>query len=82
MALWEIRLVNQPPVRVDVEDDRDLVAEHAAFEEVHSEVRWWSFWNRPSPFWHITDTVVVHREMIAGVLPKKPKVDKARIGFV
>jgi hypothetical protein len=82
VALWEIRLMNQPPVRVDVADDRNLIEEHVEFEQAHADVRWWSYRKRPSPFWQITDTVVVHREMIAGVLPKKPKVEKDRIGFV
>ena len=82
MATWEIRLINQEPVRVDVDDARNLTEEYGFLEEAHGDARWWKFWAvRPSPYWQVTDTVVLHKDAIVGVLPRKPKMLKPRIGF-
>lgn len=82
MALWEIRLANQEPVRVDVEEDRNLTEEYFDLDAAHGAARWWKFWSRrPSPFWQISDSVVIHKDIVVGVMPRKPKVPKQSIGF-
>lgn len=82
MAHWEIRVINQEPVRVDVEEERNLTDEYASLDAVHAATRWWKFWApRPSPYWHITDVVVLHKDVVVGVMPRKPKVPRPRIGF-
>jgi hypothetical protein len=78
--LWEIRLANQDPIRIEVDDARNLREEYALFEEEHAANRW-KFWRRLSPFWQVTDNVAIHRELIAGVLTRKPKAPKNHIGF-
>jgi hypothetical protein len=82
VALWEIRIINQEPVRVDVEDERNLTEEYTDFDAYHEGTRWWKFW-RPklSPYWQITDSVVVHKDAVVGVVPRKPKMQKQPIGF-
>lgn len=79
-TVWEIRLSNQDPVRVEVPEDRNLSEEYAAFDDYHSQGRW-RFWNRKSPFWQVTDAVLIHKDMVIGVLPKKTKPVKAVVGF-
>lgn len=80
MALWEIRLANQNPIRVDVEDEtRNLCAEYEAFSA--EQPSRWAFWKRDQAFWKVTDDVLIHRDLVAGVLLKKPKPDKGTIGF-
>jgi hypothetical protein len=91
MAQWEIRLANQPPVKVEVEEGRNLAAEYWAFQAEHDawpEPTWWDrlkFWRSteesPSEYWQITDTVILHKDIVAGVMPKKPKPPKHAIGF-
>jgi|NOAtaT_7_FD_contig_21_11618080_length_290_multi_2_in_0_out_0_1 hypothetical protein len=80
MALWEIRIANQEPVRVDIEEERNLSEEYADLEAYHDSLRW-RFWRRASPYWKVTDAVVIHKDVVVGVLPKKPKVGKPPIGF-
>ena len=81
MRSWEIRLANQPPLRVDVEDQRNLAAEYAEFVETVTP-RSWKFWRQPSnPYWKISPEVVLHHEIVAGVSPKRGLPVKERIGF-
>jgi hypothetical protein len=80
MALWEIRLANQDPVRVDVEDERNLTEEYSDFEARHDANRW-RFWRRLSPFWQVTEAVTIHKDIIVGVMPRKPKAQRPKIGF-
>jgi len=80
MARWEIRLVNQEPVRVEVEEDRNLSEEYAAFDAFHDSIRW-RFWRKASPYWQVTESVVLHKDIVAGVLPK-PKPVKRSLGFL
>lgn len=91
MAQWEIRLANQPAVKVEVEEGRNLAAEYREFQELHESwpepSRWarLKFWRTvdtaPSEYWQITDSVILHKDIVAGVLPKKPKPPKHAIGF-
>lgn len=82
MAHWEIRLINQQPVRVVVAADRNLCTEYQEFEELHQDVRWWKFWQTtPSPYWQVTESVVLHKDVVVGVVPKPPKPARRRIGF-
>lgn len=80
MALWEIRVANQPPVRVEVGEERHLSEEYSAFEAYHDSLRW-KFWRRASPYWQVTDDVLIHKDVVIGVLPRKPKDVKPPIGF-
>jgi len=80
MAQWEIRLINQGPVRVDVEEERNLCDEYEAFEAYQQHARW-RFWRSKSPYWRVTDAVVLHRDVIVGVLPRKAK-PRRTIGFL
>lgn len=80
MTTWEIRFANQEPVRVEIEPDRNLVEEYSAFEAFHHANRF-RFWNRPSPFWQVTDSVVVHKDMVVGVVPRRPRTPRSAIGF-
>lgn len=83
MAQWEIRLLNGEPVRVEVEEQRNLSEEYAAFDAHHDSFRRWAFWKqRPSPYWQVTEAVVIHKDAVVGVLPRKPKIGRARIGFM
>jgi len=80
MGLWEIRLANQEPIRVEVEDHRNLPEEYGEFASAHEANRW-RFWDKPSPYWQVTDQVVVHKDIIVGVLPRRVKQPKPSIGF-
>lgn len=80
MAQWEIRLINQGPVRVDVDEERNLCEEYEAFEALHNHSRW-RFWRSKSPYWKVTDAVVLHKDAIVGVLPRRPKIRQS-IGFI
>lgn len=80
MAQWLIRLANQGPVRIEVEDDRNLTDEYEEFAEWHGSQRW-KFWERKSPFWRVTDDVVIHKDIVAGILPRIEKPAKAPVGF-
>lgn len=69
---WEIRLANQAPIVVEVEVARNLAAE---WDEVsQAPTRWWHRWfGGPVNFWRVTEDVVLHKDMVAGVLPVKAR---------
>jgi hypothetical protein len=89
MAVWEIRLVEQPPMRVEAEDGRNLAKEFTLFcEALRSKRRpRWMFWSKPEssdPYWVINDETKLHVQMVAGVLIMKPvrkPRDHKEIGF-
>lgn len=80
MSRWEIRLANQGPIRVNVEDERNLAEEYEMFEAWYHARRWWH--RRRSPFWRVTDDVVLHAEIVAGVCLKPVRPEKRAIGFL
>ncbi len=80
VAQWEIRFPNQSPIRVEVDGARNLALEYREFE-AWTQRPWWKWWERRSLYWQITESVIVHRDAIAGITPRPPKGDKARIGF-
>lgn len=80
MAHWEIRVINQEPIRVEVEDTRNLGAEYEAFDSGFHSGRW-KFWQRRSPYWYITDTIMLHKDIVVGVYPRKLKTPRPSIGF-
>lgn len=81
MVTWEIRLIDQPPIRVQIEEDRDLVEEYEVVR-ARAKPRPWRFWERPDPFWQVTPEIIVHHEMVVGVLPRRPKEPRNPIGFL
>lgn len=88
MALWEIRLADQPPLVVDVEDGRNLAVELTSLVQAALATKqraWWKIWEQREidPYWQITDRHRYHLSVIAGVKPAmKPKRDKRTvIGF-
>lgn len=88
MPVWEIRLVDQPPMRVEAEEGRNLAKEFTIFCESlrAKQRRKWMFWNRKAqdPYWVINEETKLHFQMVAGVLimkPVKKKTDHKEIGF-
>lgn len=89
MAIWEIRLVDQPPMRVEVENGRNLAREFSAFRDglAKKQRLRWQFWKRDTldPYWVINEQTKLHVQMVAGVLIMKPvrklKNDHKEIGF-
>jgi hypothetical protein len=72
-VLWEIKLVQQKPIRVEVDDDRNLRAEYEAL----MKRPWW----RRRVTWRVTDTVTVHIDAVMAV-QKAPKPRKGKpLGF-
>lgn len=77
MTTWILRLHEQPTLRLELEDTRNLAEEFAGVRAAAKRDRWW---RRTDPYWHITENVIVHRDIIVGVSPKIDKV-RPRIGF-
>lgn len=81
MRRWEIRLANQPPIRVDVDDARNLSQEYQAFRD-HALSRGWRFWRpQPNPYWQISEEVALHHEIVAGIRPKEMAAPYRPVGF-
>lgn len=80
MALWEIRLANQAPIRVEVDDSRNLSEEYHAFQASQRRP-FWAFWRQTNPYWKVTDLVTLHYDIVAGVMPKRVKEARQPIGF-
>jgi hypothetical protein len=79
---WLVRMDNQPPVVVIVDDARNLSAE---FEHAATDTRgFWHWVTRRPRLWQITEQVTVDCHAVLGVepLPKqKAERKRARIGF-
>ena len=70
MRRWEIRLANQPPIKVEVEDSRNLVQEYQQFR-AGATAKGWRFWlPDPNPYWTVLPEVVLHHEIVAGIRPR------------
>lgn len=81
MARWRILLVNEAPVVVEVDDERNLALE---FVEFHNETQhpWWKFWKkRQNPLWQVTEDVLVHRDAVASIHERPERSGKRSIGF-
>lgn len=87
MVTWEIRLVDQPPVRVELEAGRNLSDEFSAFRAkcMAAQPPKWKFWARRDDqdlYWIINETTKLHIQMVAAVLIcKKARSLKREIGF-
>lgn len=62
MAQWEIRLVNQPPVRV--ESDENLAD---SFKQFADSRRWYHRYVPQAMLWKASEKVAIHKDMVAGV---------------
>lgn len=88
MGLWEIRFHEQPPVRVQVPDDRKLGVEYEAALRAFLDPpkpRGRRKPTPPSPVWHLSEEHHYHIETIVGVRrldppPARPRA-KRPIGF-
>lgn len=65
MALWEIRIISQPPVRVEVAEARNLAQEFERVLEVRRTFRQWLF--RVPKYWQVTDKVCLHTGVVISV---------------
>jgi hypothetical protein len=82
MQQWEIRLTSNEVFRLSVEDERDLTQEHFELESGFDVPRW-KFWrSRPSPYWRVSEQLIIHKDVIVAVVLKKPRAPRPRIGFV
>ena len=83
MAAWEIRVIDQPPVMIDVAPERNLSEEFAAAQQAAATpVRFWQ--RKPEVLWAITDEAVIRPEFVMAVVRRKrrkPDAAPTVIGF-
>jgi hypothetical protein len=79
MVEWEIRLVDQGPIRVWVEDERNLSAEYVSLLAEQEPRRWWT--RKPNVYWYVVDDLVLNADFVVSVRPRKPLLNKYTIGY-
>lgn len=81
MAFWDIRIVHQPPMRVEVSDDRNLVEEFLGVLNLRRSFLQWV--SREPVYWQVTDTVCLERDSVLGVegVARGRRARKPPIGF-
>lgn len=89
MTTWEIRIVDQAPLRVVVAEGRNLKKEFELFcenlrQQAENKSPKWKFWAKPdlpvNPYWEINTETTVHVSTVTAVLICK-RVRRQSIGF-
>lgn len=85
MAIWEIRIVDQPPIKVEITDGRNLSKEFTQFchDLTASRPPKWKFWAKPQDlYWVVNEDTKLHVQMVAAILIcKKVRGLRREIGF-
>lgn len=78
---WEIKIINQAPITVDVDESRNLATE---FTEFKTRPRtFWEWVRRAERYWQVTETVSLHPETVVMIKLLTPRRSSKRavIGF-